>query len=190
MLWAIYVWGPLLVAATLFIVAGAGLLWSPVGALIAWRLASRQRLDGRRHALLGVAYSVFLLLPWFILVFGLFRRDLTVSATIVSLSTVILYCFWLVGPILFWGHYVANFVTVEYFVGNSSYEFREEPDNWLAIYSLFAMMIVLWIGSSINTMRTWRKHGDVLNINYILPFALAWVCTLVSLGYVLLFPSG
>ena len=189
MLWIIYVWGPLLVGTTLFIVAGAGLLWSPVGALIAWRLASRQRLDGRRYALLGAAYSVFLLFPWFLLIAALLGRRLPDIG--IALSYASLYFFWLLGPIPFLLHYRTNLCTVamDYLQGGSYYEYSQ-PDDWLLVYSATAVMVLLWIGSAVIFLNTWLRRQEALNIKYVLPFSLAWLCLLITLGYSLIVPPG
>ena len=187
MLWAIYVWGPLLVAATLFIVAGDGLVWSPVGALIAWRLASRQSLDGRRYALAGAAYSVFLLFPWFLLIATLLGRRLPEIG--IALTYFLIYFFWLMGPILFWLHYFTDVSLVVWnrMLGSSYYEYNV-PGNWLLVYTTVAVMMLLWIGSAVISLKTWNRRQDLLNINIVLPFSLAWLCILITLGYRLLFP--
>ena len=184
---AILIWGPLLLTTVLFIVAGAGLVWSPVGALIAWRLASRQSLGGRRYALAGAAYSVFLLFPWFLLIAALLGRRLPEIG--IALTYVSIYLFWLLGPILFWLHYFTNvsLVALDRMAGNSYYEYSV-PDNWLLVYSTVAVMMLLWVGSAVISLRTWSRRQDLLNINIVLPFSLTWLCILITLGYRLLFP--
>ena len=188
MLGIIYVWGPLWVFALLVLAAGSGILWAPIAALIAWRLAIRRGLDGRQHAPIGAACSVFLLLPWFILIIGLLRRDLTVSAIIILSSTALVYFAWFAGPILFWGHYVANFVTADLFIEGPAYGFGE-PGNWLAEYSVLVVMVVLWAGSGINSIRTLRSSNKLVSVNYVMPFILTWICILVVLGYLFLIPT-
>ena len=184
---AILIWGPLLLTTVLFIVAGAGLVWSPVGALIAWRLASRQSLDGRRYALAGAAYSVFLLFPWFLLIAALLGRRLP---EIRDRPVVCLAIFFLViGSQLFWLHYFTDvsLVALDRMAGNSYYEYSV-PDNWLLVYSTVAVMMLLWVGSAVISLRTWNRRQDLLNINIVLPFSLTWLCILITLGYRLLFP--
>ena len=98
---------PLTVAAVLgYLLAIPGLVWSPFAALITWRMARSRGLDGERYALAGAAFSIFLLLPWLLLVTALHKRY--VPDTAVRLSYVLLYFAWLVGPITLWGQWVAQ----------------------------------------------------------------------------------
>ncbi len=179
----IIIWGSFYVTATLVLVAGAGLLWSPFAALISWHVARRRGLNERRHALAGAAYSVFLLLPWILLLVELLGRRVPWFA--VLLSYVLLYFVWLSGPVWFWANYHAAFYGLElYFVIGGSY--ASQQNSLLVGYGVIALMLILWFGSGINLIRKWNPHGNVVTINYIIPFALAWICTLVIIGYVLL----
>ena len=186
---AILSWGPLWITVALFIVGSAGLVWSPVGSLIAWRLASRQNLNGRRYALAGAAYSVFLLFPWFLLIAALLGRRLPDIG--IALSYASLYFFWLLGPILFLLHYRTHLssLAMDYLQGGSYYEYSQ-PDDWLLVYSTIAVMVLLWIGSAVIFLSTWNRRQEALNINYVLPFSLAWLCLLITLGYSLIVPPG
>ena len=187
MLGAILIWGPLYITAVLACVVFAGLVWAPLAALIAWHIARRRGLDRRRHALAGAAYSVFLLLPWFLWVAAQLRPRMPGNG--IQLSHVLLYFVWLLGPILFWGQWYANAGIPIIFVGAvGSYE-DSALDNWLAVYSVFAIMILMWIGSVVNSIRTRKLQNNEMAIGYIIPFSLAWLCTLMSLGYLLIVPS-
>ena len=187
MLGAVVIWGPLYITAVLACVGFAGLVWAPLAAVFAWHIARGRGLDRRRHALAGAAYSVFLLLPWFLWVAEQLRPRM--SGNVIQLSQVLLYVVWLLGPIFFWGQWYVNAGIPILFVGTEGSHEDPALDNWLAVYSVFAIMILMWIGSVVNSIRPRKLQNNVMAIGYIIPFSLAWLCTLVSLGYLLIIPS-
>ena len=74
-------------------------VWSPFGALIAWWMARHRGMNGGLYALRGMAFSVFLLVPWFLMVAALHWRS--VPASVVRWSYGLVFSAWLVGPIVF-----------------------------------------------------------------------------------------
>ncbi len=177
---------PLTVAAVLgYLLAIPGLAWSPFAALITWRMARSRGLNGWRYALTGAAFSVFLLLPWLLLVTALRKRY--VSDTAVRLSYAFLYIAWLVGPIIFWGQSAAQF---EFLFGFGLLDgpSKFEPYYPLWEHGVFLLMILMWAVLGIMSLRIWNFEYDVtdkvlMSPRYILPFALAWGCTIGVLGY-------
>lgn len=175
------------VGSMTYLMALPGLAWSPFAALIAWRMARRNRINGGRYAIMGAASSVFLLLPWILLVGALHRG---VSDTAVRLSYVLLYLGWLVGPIMIWGQHVARFEILTSLVLEGSSE--TEPEHPVLAYGVFAAMVVMWTMSATLTLKKWNSVYDVtdhdlITLRHLTPFALAWTCTLVVQGYMLFF---
>ena len=186
----IVIYGSLVVLLVQSQLAYLGLLWSPFAALISWRLARRRGLGGARPVVAGAAYSVFLLVPWVLLLVVLLGRRLPRS--VVTLLFILLYSAWLIGPILFWGQYVAmNDVVRLTFIwgpGNGA------PDNWLVAYVGWAVVILIWFGSVF--LNRWESDDSVtydqlMSVRFITPFALAWAVNLtVNVYWFLLSPSG
>ena len=187
---AIIAVGPLLIEfVLLFFVAVLGLVWSPFAALITRRLALRRGLDGGRYALAGAAYSVFLMFPWLLLVITMIRVRLPRS--VVLWSYVLLYLVWLVGPIIFWGQFVAHIGYVMTFGLGGGLSENLKPDDPLVAYGVFAVMILMWVVSGTISWRVSSSVHDVtvdelMSLRYIMPFALVWVCTLFAYGYLFL----
>lgn len=179
-----------------FLVALPGLIWSPFAALITWRMAQRRGLDGRRYALAGAACSVFLLLPWVLLIVASLRRHLPVL--VVKLSCILAYTVCLIGPIAMGGQFV---LTVESLM-NPGLGFLgvEDPKPVLPImtsalpiitYGMFAAMLAAWAVSGVLSWKTWWDHPDVtvedmVTFRYIIPFALTWGCMLFVYVYMFL----
>ena len=188
---AIVLFGPLSVTVVLaFLVALPGLAWSPFAALIAWRLARRRGLSGGRYALVGAAYSVFLLVPWLYLAVSLLGRR--PPGFVVQLIYRLLYFAWLVGPIVFWGQYMAGIgvLWLDFIWGGDTSEILDH-DRRLVVYSVWSTMILMWIGSGVMSLGKWESDNDVtdhalMSVRFITPFALAWLCTLAALGYLIL----
>lgn len=175
---AIVAFGPLSVFGVLVCLVAMGLAWSPFAAAIMGHLAQRRGLNGRRYALVGAAYSAFLLVPWIQLFWGLLSRR---APGFVGPVYFLLYFSWLIGPIVFWGQYVAEIELLQTLgIGDVSNEEELAPLQMLFVYCVFVAMILAWCGSVIISF---RKPTDVVVIptksfSYISPFALAWVCTL------------
>ena len=170
-----------------YLMALPGMVWSPIAALITWHMARSRGLDRGRYAAAAGASSVFLLLPWLLLTFSL-RRG--VSDTAVRLSYVLLYLGWLVGPIMIWGQHVAKieFLTSLILEGSS----KTQPEYPVLAYGVLAAMVVMWGSSAIVTLKQWDSlydvtERDLITLRHLMPYGLAWTCTLVVQGYMLFF---
>ena len=176
-----------------FFVVFACLVWSPFAAVITWRIARRQGLDGGRYALMGAASSIFMLLHWPLLVVTLLTTRVPVWTT--RLCYIMLYVVWLLGPIMFWGQFIARFDYLMTFgVGAGSGVVDLEPPLPLPAYGGFALLIVAWLASAVMTWRMWGSiPGDgvkeVVSHRYMLPFVLAWACTACTWFYFLMGPK-
>ena len=167
------------------------LAWSPIAAVITWYMARRKGLGGGRYALTGAASSIFMLLHWPILVATLLTGKVPVRTT--RFCYILLYAVWLLGPIMFWGQYIAQVGWLQTlgFGGDLSREIdRSAP---LLVFGGFALMIVAWLASVTMTWKTWEAIpramvGDVASHNYMLPFAGAWLSTVAVFGYLFLVP--
>ena len=170
-----------------YVMALSGLIWAPFAALITWNLARRRQLDGVRYALAGLASSVLLLVPWLLL---LSAQRKGVSDSSVRLSYVLLHLGWLLGPIMIWGQHVAELeflVTLGLHISGGS-----ESDLPILNYGVLGAMFAMWAVSAILTLKRWDSVYDVtdrelMTFGHLLPFALAWACTLFVQGYILLF---
>ena len=104
---AIVIFGPWMVMGIMgFLVAPMGLVWSPFAALITSRMARNRGLDGGRYALAGATSSIFLLLPWILLVIGLRKGRL--HPTALQYMYIFVHLAWLLGPIAVCGQFVAS----------------------------------------------------------------------------------
>ncbi len=186
--------GPLALMATIaFFVLLPSVAWAPFAAVITWRLARRQGLEGRRYALMGAVSSIFMLLHWPLLLVTLIRGRVPVRTT--RLCYVLLHSAWLFGPIMFWGQFFAQFefvMTLGIMGGPLSEDL--EPPLPLLSYCGFALMVVAWLASVTMTWRMWPSipgagAEDVVSRRYILPFALAWLCAIITLLYLWLGPK-
>ena len=188
----IIAFGPLtLTLVMVFLLVVPGLMWSPIAGLISWHNARNSWLNGGREALVGVAYSICLLLPWILLAVALKKGRLSSSA--VNSFYFILYFAWLIGPIVFFGQAGAQFEVLQFNVGAGT----PKPDYWLVAYSLFFGMLILWIGSGFIKLNAWWISkddvtvaeevmvDDLIRFRFIMPYALAWGCTVVSYGYLI-----
>ncbi len=171
---AIVVFGPLSVFGVLICLLAVGLAWSPFGALTVWYLARRRGLSGGHFAMVGGAYSIFLLIPWLRLVYGLNAQR---SPGFVGPLYLLLYFAWMVGPILFWGQYVVGMDI--FWLGHGPDE-TLAPGGWLGGYSVFVVMTLTWLGSAVTSLkiRTNTVYPPLTSSRYIIPFALTWICTL------------
>ena len=187
---AIIVFGPLMVMTiTGFMVAPVGLVWSPFAALITSRMARNRGLDGGCYAIAGATSSVFLLLPWLLLVIGLRRGRL--HPTALQYTYIFVHLVWLLGPIVMWGQYVLSLQspTPDVVFPGAGGE-GLEPPNLVEIYSLFGLMVAAWVVSACVTAKVWssRFRGElqeIVGFRYIIPFVGAWGCTLALCGYLI-----
>ena len=186
---AIIVFGPWMVTTIMgFMVAPVGLVWSPFAALITSRMACNRGLDGGRYALAGATSSIFLLLPWLLLVIGLRRGRL--HPTALQYTFIFVHLVWLLGPIVMWGQFVTALeflMTLQVGVAQGQ---DLEPPNPVAAYSGFGLIVTAWIVSACVTAKVWssRFRGDIAEIvsfRYLTPFVGAWVCTLAVYGYLI-----
>ena len=179
-LYGIVAIGPISVTGVLFLFfVVPGFVWSPFAALIAWYLARRRGLSARRYALVGAAYSIFLLVPWLRLIVGMLTQR---EPGFVGPVNFLLYFAWLVGPIVFWGQYIV-------FVGQE--EFGVFP--LLVSVGILATMFIMWIASVVISLRqAYDYYTDlpVMSFRYIMPFVLAWGCTLFIYGYLNVYRSN
>ena len=190
--YAVFMLPLMLMAAMGIFVALPGLVWSPFAAAITWRIAQKQGLSGGRYALAGAASSIFLLLHWPLLLVTLLSGQVPVRMA--RLCYVLLYSTWLLGPIVFWGQFIAQLEYVMTMgIGGGLSEDQEPPVPVLA-YGGFALMIAMWVASARMTWRMWESiRGaaieDAVGFRYMMPFALAWACTACTLGYYWLGPK-
>ena len=157
---AIIGFGPLFVTAVLaYLMALPGLFWSPFGALILRRMAQRRGLDGSRYALMGVAGSVFLLLPWILIFVALRRPHLPVL--VVKLTYILLYTVWLVGPIVTWGQWVAGvgWLMTLGLGGGLGEDLR--PAHPISAYGVLVAMVIAWAVSGVLSWKAWDSHPNV-----------------------------
>ena len=126
-----------------------------------------------------------MLLHWPLLVVTLLRGRVPVRT--IRLCYVLLHSAWLFGPIMFWGQFIARleFVMTLGIMGGPLSEDHVPPLPLLA-YCGFALMIVVWLASVTMTWRMWPSiHGaevkDVVGHRFMLPFALAWLCTIMTM---------
>ena len=171
--------------------AVAGLLCSPLAAVMSLRQARRMQLDVRRYTIAGIASSVFLLIPWFILANGLRRGRPSDSALRVSFILILLL--WLAGPMLMWGQVVAQIDILLTFGLWSSTSGKSPPYYPLLGYTGFTLMAILWAVSAITGLRRWNSAYDIgidelASVRGMLPFAGAWISTVAVLGYLFLVP--
>ena len=170
-----------------YLMALPGVFLSPIAGLITWRMARNRGLDGGRYLLVGVASSVFLLLPWLLLIRAL-RSG--VSDAWVRLTYILLFLSWLIGPIVIWGQHVAkiDFLTSLILDGGGD----SQPERPFFAYGVFALMSVMWMGSAViasqNRGSTYDvTEHDLSTLRHIAPFALAWACLLIVQGYMFFF---
>ena len=178
---------PLMVTSFLgFFVVIPGLAWSPFAALMAWWMARRRGMGGGLYALRGAAFSVFLLVPWFLMVAALHWCSVPVS--MLRWSYGLLFSVWLAGPIVFWGQYVAeiNFLQT---LGLGSVT-QIDPDRPFIAYGVLIGMVVAWVVSAVTTLKLFESKyvvdvgpEDLANLRGMMPYILAWGCTVVVLGY-------
>ena len=189
---AIVILGPWMVMAIMgVLVAPVGLVWSPFAALITSRMARNRELDGGRYALAGATSSIFLLLPWILLVIGL--RNGRLHPTALQCMYIFVHLVWLVGPIAVCGQFVASLDSL-----NTPVVFAEDvdttPPNPVVVYSGFGLMVTAWIVSVCVTAKVWssRFRGEleeIVGFRYMVPFVGAWACTFAYIGYALFQPE-
>ena len=186
---AIIVFGPLMVMTiTGFMVAPVGLVWSPFAALITSRMARNRGLDGGRHALAGATSSIFLLLPWLLLVIGLRRGRL--HPTALQYTYIFVHLVWLLGPIVMWGQFVASLEFLMSLEIGIAQGYDAEPPNPVAAYGGFGLIVTAWIVSACVTAAVWSSRfrgglGEIVGFRYLIPFVGAWGCTLALCGYLI-----
>ena len=168
--------------------APIGLIWSPFAALIASQMARNRGLDGGRYALAGATSSIFLILPWLLLVIGLRRGRLHPIA--LQYTYVFVHLVWLLGPIVMWGQFVLSIESLM----TQDVVFAEgvdrEPPNPVEIYSLFGLMVTSWIVSACVTARVWSSRfeeglREIVGFRYMIPFVGAWASTFTLAVYVI-----
>ena len=174
----VVVLGPLMVLGfMLYLMALPGLVVSPIAGLLAWWLARRRWLSGGREALVGVAYSVCLFLPWILLMVALKKGRL--SSSTVNNWCILLHLAWLIGPVISFGIVGANFQTLDS---------DPRPNFWWVGFSVFWGMVVLWVGSATMTVKWWSGVEYVTvecltSYRFIVPYTLAAVCLWTFAGY-------
>ena len=132
----LFAFGPLMVwIGLVFFVAIPGLLWSPFASLIAWRIARHKGLDGRRYAMSGAAYSVFMFLPWVHLIAGL--SGYRVPRFPITVTYLLLHWSWLTGPLMMLTQIVAE-----------SWLELDTLLEHIVAYSIWTIMILGWIVSA------------------------------------------
>ena len=139
--------------------------------------------------MIGAAYSTFLLVPWFRLVVGLIAQR---EPGFVGPVYILLYSAWFIGPIVFWGQYVANIEALQTLgIGSVSYDEAFTLVD-MATYGVFAAMSLTWIASMVMSLRTPANmvHPPVMSFRYIMPFVLASGCTLFVYGYLFVYGRG
>ena len=155
----------------ILLIAIPGLIASPIAGLIAWWSARGRWSDGGRVALAGVAYSICLFLPWILLVIALRRGSL--SSSTVNRCYVLLYVAWLVGPLITFAMMGS--------ADSNPLDSGPRPNFWWVGYTLFLVMVFLWIGSAVMTRKWWSRAEDVTverltRFRFITPDALASAC--------------
>ena len=186
---AIIVFGPIMITGIVgFVVAPVGLVWSPFAALITLRVARNRGLDGGRYALAGAISSIFLLLPWLLLVIGLRKGRLHPIA--LQYIHIFVHLVWLLGPIVWWSQSIA-FLEILPTIGiGAAHGDDAEPLNPVVDYSGFGLMVTAWIVSASMTAKVWSSRfkgelGEIVGSRYMVPFVGAWACTLALWGYLL-----
>ena len=169
-----------------------GLLCSPLAAVMSLRQARKMQVDVRRYTIAGVASSVFLLIPWFILANALRRGRPSDSA--LRLSFILVLLLWLAGPMLMWGQVVAQIDILLTFGLLSSTSEKSTPYYPLLGYAGFSLMAILWAVSAIIGLRRWNSTYDIdveelTSLRNMTPFAGAWISTVAVLGYLFLVPK-
>ena len=186
---AIVIFGPWMVTTIMVFMMAPILVWSPFGALITSRMARNRGLDGGRYALAGAASSIFLLLPWLLLVIGLRRGRLHPIA--LQYTYIFVHLIWLLGPVAVCGQFVLSLESLTTPVVFAE-DVDTEPPNPVVVYSGFGLMVTAWVVSACVTAKVWSSRfrgdlGEIVGFRYITPFVGAWVCTLAVFGY-LIFP--
>ena len=167
--WGIF-WGSIFFAIVFAVpVLAVGLLWAPFAALICWRVANSKGLKGRRYAVAGAAYSILYFFPWVYLVARLYDR--TFPRILVRGVYVILYC--VIWPL-----------------AALSVFFPAQGPPPLNLFLLMLLPIAATWFLSLRRLIGWRNldrsasddlSDDVMpNTVYILPFAFAYIWTLVT----------
>lgn len=180
---AIVAFGPLFVTVFGFFLVGvAGLVWSPIAVLIVRGLTRDRTFYGPRYGWESAACSVFLLLPWILLVVALVRGRLPCSA--LCFAYILLHLVWLIGPIVFWGQYILGMDI--FWLGEGPDEIFA-PGGWLVGYSVFAAMILAWSGS-VFSLSGWHFGNrdvtleELIRFRVIMPFVVAWGSNLLAYG--------
>ena len=174
-------------AMGMIIVAAAGLLWSPVAAVITRHQARKHGLTGSHYAVAGALYSIFLLVPWFYLgprVRG--DKEMVPSGWTFAL----LYLSWVLGPIVSW------WIVMETDYGSDS------DATMIVLWVMLAAWagsIMVLLGSGRPRTGQWRGVSSLprprrtvtalLPVRYILPFALAWASVVFVMGWILQNPQ-
>ena len=167
-----------------WLLALAGLLWAPFGALICGRAARKSGLSIRRYAAVGAVLSVLYFFPWLHL--ALRMNNWYLLPRFIWWAYFVLYViFWLIGVMGFglWMLSAADTsAALDRFAGVGS------TDPTLIKRIITAQLVVnavLWIVTLIRLWRMNRHDSNYLptsdwdpllpHSTYILPFACAWV---------------
>ena len=115
-----------------------------------------QKRIGRR-SLLPCRDSLFLLLPWLLLIRAL-RRG--VSDTGARLTYILLFLGWLTGPIVIWGQHVAKIDILASLILEGPGD--SQPEHPILAYGVFAAMAIMWMGSAVVVLLTLQALSDPL----------------------------
>ena len=151
---------------------GAGVLWSPIAAVICYNKAELVGLPSIRYAAVGALYSVLFLMP--LIYLSARMEGKRVPKIVVMLAYVVLYVgIWLFGTF--------SFAQLWLLVTNS-HASQTDPSGWLAIvplvlflFNILSMIISLVMLSRVSPDITGRRFRETLPpLACITPFALAF----------------
>lgn len=151
-------------------------------------MARNRGLDGARYALAGATSSIFLLLPWLLLVIGIRRGRLHPIA--LQYTHIFIHLVWLLGPIVWWSQSIAFLEILPTLGIGASHGEDAEPLNPVVDYSGFGLMVTAWLVSASMAAKVWSSRfrgelAEIVRFRYLVPFVGAWVCTLALWGYLI-----
>lgn len=182
----------LLLLSGFFVCGGAiivltiGIVWSPVGALLCGIAARKRGMSTARYALAGAFYSALFILPWIYLMLRLLDRK--APTDLVRLGYVVIYIFWLFGPIALWFTLFYVFSSPQASSNNPFLDDYEEHVTQITILigsaiSLLAN-VIFWMRSLYN-IRQARINDKSHSRSYVMPFIYPAVLMILSF---LIFP--
>ena len=168
---------PFYVLVIFYMLAAAGLLWSPIAAYTSARAARANGLNTRRYALAGAIHSILLILPW-IYFWSELRNKPLKGVTIVT-GYVLVCSLWLFGPISFWAILAFN------------------GPQWesVLVFGMLALFVISILLVKCPKLRARQYNGtgandyglvSLISSPYLAPFVFAFITlavTLIILGY-------